>query len=221
MKKTISAGNDIIFLNALDNSKAGEKRFYDKIITDSELHLYHVSFLHLTISNFVWLLWSVKESAYKYLQRLTPELVFSPKKFIVTNLQFPEGHRITSFKLNQIEETGFRNKSIQGIINYETDQLHFRSLLKKQLIMTVVNGDESFDRISWGIKSIEKCEAEYQSTAVRDFLLDKLKSNYCSADFEVKKSRHGFPLITKSGEETFIPISLSHHYHFVAYSCRL
>ena len=217
----ISTGNDIIFLSATDNARTSEKRFYTRILTDSELHLYNLEFSYLSLEIFVWLLWSVKESAFKYLQRLTPELVFSPKKFVVTHLQFPEGYEITSFKSTQIEDTGFADQSIRGIINNGIDQLHFRSLVKKELIMSVVNADSNFDSISWGIKSIEKSDSDYQSTAVRNFLINKLKNNYCSDDFGIEKSRHGFPLITKSGEEIFIPVSLSHHYHLVAYSCRL
>ena len=218
MKKMISTGNDIISLNFTDKVRTNDPKFYRRILADSEGCLYNLKFPHLPFEIFVWLFWSVKESAYKYLQRLTPELVFSPKKFDVTSLQLPEGYEITSFELNQMERTGFPDKSIKGTVNYGTHRLHFRSVVKKEFIMSVVNGNENFDNIFWGIKSIEKSDPEHQSKAVRELVMNRFKSSYRTNNIAINKNKHGFPVIAERNKEIPIPVSLSHHYHLVAYS---
>ena len=219
MKKLISTGNDIVDLDIINSARTCEKKFYSKILADSEILLYERKFSHLAFDIYVWLLWSAKESAYKYLKRLKPDMVFSPTKFLVTQLLFPEGYPITNFDITQIEETGFTRELIKGIINFDVNQLHFRSILKKEFVMSVVNED-NFDGVSWGIKLIDKFDPEYQSKAVREFVLNRLKRHF-SNDIIINKNQHGIPVIVLPDEKISIPVSLSHHNHFVAYSFKL
>jgi phosphopantetheinyl transferase (holo-ACP synthase) len=220
MKKLISTGNDIVDLAIINSARTCEKKFYSKILADSEILLYELKFSHLAFDIYVWLLWSAKESAYKCLKRLKPDLVFSPTNFLVTHVLFPERYPITNLDITQIEETGFTRESIKGIINFEGNRLHFCSIIKKEFVMSVVNEDENFDRIYWGIKLIDKLDAEYQSKAVRDFVLNRLKS-YFSDDIKIIKNIHGVPMIPLPGKEIPIPVSLSHHHLLVAYSFQL
>ena len=63
----ISAGNDIAALAKVNKERIPQPRFYSKILSDSERALYHQPQLTiLPFENYVWLLWSVKESVYKY-----------------------------------------------------------------------------------------------------------------------------------------------------------
>ncbi len=77
-----SAGNDIVALNAVDHQRTVSANFYSKFIIPAEQDLYKQSPAMETVSfcSFVWLLWSVKESAYKFVKRLQPELIFSPSR---------------------------------------------------------------------------------------------------------------------------------------------
>jgi phosphopantetheinyl transferase (holo-ACP synthase) len=82
----ISAGNDIVALNAIDKGRSCMPAFYSKFITSAELSLHNPA--QLSLDSFIWLLWSVKESAYKYLKRTDNELVFSPIKLSVSKIEF-------------------------------------------------------------------------------------------------------------------------------------
>ena len=67
----ISTGNDIVALGLINKQRTCEPRFYSKILSASEQALYHQSeFTALPFEHYVWLLWSVKESTYKFLKRL-------------------------------------------------------------------------------------------------------------------------------------------------------
>ena len=80
----ISAGNDIVALNVIDIQRTQSPAFYAKFITPTEFELYNPN--EITLINFVWLLWSAKESAYKYLKRINSELIFAPIKIKVVSL---------------------------------------------------------------------------------------------------------------------------------------
>jgi len=64
-------GNDIVSLQAINRTRTRQPRFYSKILADSELTLYKEGgFAAIPFEIFVWLCWSIKESAFKYLHTL-------------------------------------------------------------------------------------------------------------------------------------------------------
>jgi phosphopantetheinyl transferase (holo-ACP synthase) len=215
-----STGNDIVSLNTINIARTKQSRFYSKILSDTEKALYYeAEFAAIPLENFVWLLWSIKESAYKYLQRNKPELIFTPTKFVVTQLQPPFEYNITNFAATETEGTGFDSEKVfKGIITFGADTLYTRSLMYRELIVSVVNGDENFENTYWGIKLIDNPDPEYQSMAVRAFLINRLHRLFLLDDLTIGKNALGFPIVLNGGKETDIPVSLSHHDHFVAYS---
>src|SRR5205809_451717 len=82
-------GNDLIDLKLTDAARTQSPRFYSKILADTEQRLYHNLTAALSFQQFVWLLWSIKESAYKAMQRHQPHLVFTPVKVEVVNVTAP------------------------------------------------------------------------------------------------------------------------------------
>ena len=216
-----SAGNDIVSLNAINSNRTKQSWFYSHILSSTEEAIYEKpEIAALPFEYFVWLLWTIKESAYKYLQRIKPDLIFSPTKFIVQELQIPSGFIVTNFEGSKTEDTGFENNStiIKGIINVGPDTIFSRSIIYKELITSVVNGDENFENICWGIKLINKSDAQYQSTAVRQLLITRLQRLLRNDNLAIGKSPHGFPILLEGGNETTIPVSISHHDRLVAYS---
>jgi phosphopantetheinyl transferase (holo-ACP synthase) len=215
-----STGNDIIALNAINIARTVQPRFYSKILSASEKELYNnPAFSEIPFENFVWLLWSVKEAAYKYLQRINPGLVFSPTKFVVKQLTLPVDKTLTNFKATQKEGVGFEDTSYyKGYIIYEDNTLYFASIIYQELMHTVVNSGESFKNIYWGIKLIENIGPENQSAEVRDFLIKKLKFIFNTDAIRIEKSTHGYPVLLKENIESAIPVSLAHHHNWVAYS---
>src|ERR1700740_2467205 len=103
----ISAGNDVVSLAAIDITRTNQHKFYSKILSDSEIPLYNeFSLAQIPFEHFVWLLWSIKESAYKFLQRNNPGLIFTPVKFVVNDLQTIFNKRAPAFS-HAIEGIGF------------------------------------------------------------------------------------------------------------------
>ncbi|HEY8781729.1 MAG TPA: 4'-phosphopantetheinyl transferase superfamily protein [Mucilaginibacter sp.] len=218
-----STGNDIVSLNAIDITRSKQCRFYSKILSTTEKDLYNQpEFAVIPFENFVWILWSIKESAYKYLQRINPGLVFSPTKFEVKQILVPSGYSIPNFTAKQMEGTGFdhNDTAIKGIITFGTDTLYSRSLMYRELIVTALNAEEIFENTCWGIKLIDKPDSYFQSTEVRIFLVNRLRL-FGFDNISLSKNTTGIPIILKRNKVLPIPVSLSHHDHLVAYSFQL
>ncbi len=201
----ISIGNDIVSLKAIDKNRTKEKRFYSKILSDSELKFYHQKLSEkISFENFVWLLWSVKESTYKFFKRKHHELVFNPRKIIIQGIKFSD-----------------YNTFCTTTIYFENNFFYARSIVKDEFIHTVVNDENNFEKIYCGIKSIDDCSNENQSKEVRSFLLNELKTFYPLNTLKIDKHPSGYPFLLKDEKETSIPISISHHKNFIAYSFAL
>lgn len=219
----MSTGNDIVALKAINIVRTKQFRFYSKIISVVEKELYDQLVADkIPFENFVWLLWSVKESAFKFLQRITPDLVFSPSKIIIKQLVFPVQQLVTRLEGDRTEGCGFDDKiAYKGTIEFGTTRLYSRSIISEELIVSVVNYLDNFENTCWGFKVINSTEPPYQSRAVRYFLINRLKSLFLDADLNISKSPSNYPILLNGKEEMAVPISLAHHDHFVAYSFQL
>jgi phosphopantetheinyl transferase (holo-ACP synthase) len=216
----ISAGNDIIALNIVNSKRSNQEKFYSKILSLSEIDLYFNDIsVSMSFEKFVWLLWSIKESAYKYLKRSIPQLIFSPTKIIVQTIVCPSYGTKLNFKQGAKEKTSFsENEFYKATICFLSHNLFARSEIHNELIHTVVNGKRNFDNISWGIKYIAHTDYEDQANEVRSFILKRFKFIYTQDDLQIRKSPLGYPLLLRGKKETDIPISFSHHDHYIAYS---
>jgi len=213
-----SIGNDIVALKSINKKRTNQIRFYSKILSAYEQVLYHQpSFTDIPFENYVWLLWSAKESAYKYLKRILPRLVFSPTKFVIQYIKIPSSPLLSAFKNTHWESTGNGKEFYSGMLIYDSYVFYFRSKITEDWIATVVNDDKIFDNVYWGIQSIAKKSYYHQSKAVRTFLLKKL-SSFFPGDLHVDKTPVGYPVILKGIQNMHIPVSLAHHGHFVGYS---
>jgi len=213
----LSTGNDIVSLNAINVTRTKQPNFYSKILTPTETALHHEPcFATISFEVFVWLLWSIKESAFKFTQRIYPEIIFTPVKFEVTQLQIPASFKIQAFNIEKLTGIGFDNiETIKSNISFGDYILYSNSLIYQEFISTVVNGAEDFSHTHWGIKQINSGEIAVQSAEVRAFLIDNLKDNI---NIRISKNPLGIPIILKDNIKQPIPVSLSHHEKFVAYS---
>ena len=215
-----STGNDIVSLNAINKIRTNQPGFYSRTLTDTEKALYReLEPAAIPFENFVWLLWSIKESAYKYLHRINPGLVFSPTKFVVQQLQLPFGYTETNFEGTETEGADFDRKAVlKSTITFGAYTLYSRSLMYREMVVSVVNGDEDFENTNWGIKLINRSDPEYQSNAVRAFLVNRLNKLFHLDGLMIGKSMHGVPIVLKGDVEVGLSVSLSHHDQMVAYS---
>jgi phosphopantetheinyl transferase (holo-ACP synthase) len=215
----LSTGNDIVSLGHINTLRTKEMKFYNKILTPSELRLYNTEVLtEISFEIFVWLAWSIKESAFKYLNRSMPDLIFSPLKINIQSLTLP---RIAAknFGSPQYETTSFNEEfACHGIVRCGLAFFHSRSVIYHELIHTVVNKDESFGNIWWGIKTIACSDDQNQSSEVRSFLLKKLQAVLPGRKLTIDKTVAGCPVILNEAKEVDLPVSIAHHHHFIAYS---
>jgi phosphopantetheinyl transferase (holo-ACP synthase) len=207
----ISAGNDIVALNKVDSQRTNQFAFYSKILSASEQTLYHSpQCSQLPFEQYVWLLWSVKESAYKFLKRIYPGLIFSPTKIIVDDIEFCGEDFITAG--NQ--------KRLKGRVSYRKSVLFFMSKIDVEWIVSVVNDNENFENICWEVERIDEEAYSYQSNAAKELLLTKL-SPVLTGNLTVEKHPVGYPEIIKNNQKLNIPVSIAHHGFFISYAFNL
>ncbi len=211
-ERLASTGNDIVALKATQPERTCRPRFYSRILTASEQENY--SRVDLPFDHYVWLCWSVKESAYKYRQRQQPGLVFSPLKIVISDLQ--------------------RSGDLyQGIVLGGPEPLYSRSSIREDVIVSVVSEDATFTGTCWGFQSIASGSYADQSLAVRVSVLQELKATLlCQEshnlrtgadlqsldDLQIQKDAAGYPVILQGDRRLSIPVSLAHHDRYVAWS---
>jgi len=193
----ISAGNDIVALQAVDVQRTQLPAFYSKFITPAEFALHKPN--EISLVNFVWTLWSAKESAYKYLKRINSELVFAPAKIAVQQLSLPSPLKTNADAHNQY----------LGKLQISDGTLAFITIINEQFIATVIDEGD----VNWAVKQIESSDYESQSQAVRSFLLDGLKMPGVS----VEKHSGGYPVLMKGGVTLDITVSFAHHDRYISY----
>jgi len=218
-----STGNDIVALRDINRQRTNHLRFYSKILSDSEQLLYtRQDIARIPFEKFVWLFWSIKESVYKYLRRTEPDLLFSPVKIIISSIHPPSRPAAAGFGNAQ---WGNKNNDdgedfYTGIIHIGENTFFSRSKMHDELIATVVSQDEQFEDTWWGIRLINHTGYNYQSESVRAVILNRL-AEMLPADqhnLHIEKNERGCPVICNRAGEMDIPVSLSHHDCYVAYS---
>ncbi|MDB5141206.1 MAG: hypothetical protein JWR12_3122 [Mucilaginibacter sp.] len=214
----ISTGNDIVALKSVNKSRTNDYKFYSKILAAAEQALHcQPEISDIPFENYVWLLWSVKEAAYKYLKRTDPSLLFSPTKIIVTHIKIPLNRFVFKFEDVELEGSPGDEGFYSGNVQYGSKPIYFRSIITSEWISTVVNEHKNFGNVHWGIRAIDNAGYEHQSKAVREFVLSKLNPIY-NHNLQIAKSPVGYPVILKDELDICIPVSMAHDGNFVAYS---
>jgi phosphopantetheinyl transferase (holo-ACP synthase) len=215
----LSTGNDIVSLNAINVTRTKQPNFYSKILTPTENALHkQPCFANIPFEIFVWLLWSIKESGFKYLQRIDADILFTPVKFEVNGIQIPPGFNLLNFDAIELTGTGFNGvNAIKSTVKFGDYILYSNSLIYQEFVATTVNETEDFSRTHWGIKRIDSEETDIQSAEVRAFL----SNNLTDKNVIIGKTPLGIPVLMKDNLELPIPISLSHHEYYIAYSFQL
>lgn len=117
-------GNDIIDLAAASKESNWKRRgFLEKLFTlDEQRYILDSD----TISKSVWLLWSMKESAYKIWARQNNQRAFAPKKF-----------ECKIFKKNK------------GVVSFEGSKVFTKSIVNESYISTIAHVNENFGGHIW------------------------------------------------------------------------
>jgi phosphopantetheinyl transferase (holo-ACP synthase) len=205
----ISTGNDIVALQATRPEKTNLPRFFSRILTIDERKLYdQLGYPPLAFDHYTWLCWSIKESAYKFNKRNSPELVFSPLRITISELLPP------AFPALPASADGY----YRCRVSCGQAMLYSRSLLRDGVIVTVVSDDPHFTNTRWGFQPISSSAYADQSAAVRALVLQELQATLHRDDLHLQKDEAGCPIVLAGGQPTGIPVSLAHHDHYIAWS---
>jgi len=206
----ISAGNDIVALKVIDKERTHQPVFYSKFITPAEFEIHRST--EMPFMHFVWLLWSVKESAYKYLKRSDAGLVFSPSKLIVQQII-----RCTHDEVGQFTADQEINDFYSGTISYDLQKLPFKSAINNKFIVSSINNGDVY----WGVQKIESNAYDDQSTAVRQFALDCLNNLLALNNLQFENHPAGYPVLFNGELQTDVAVSFAHHDRYVSYSLHI
>jgi phosphopantetheinyl transferase (holo-ACP synthase) len=194
----ISIGNDIIALDKIDAGRTILPVFYTRILDPAETGLY-AELSSVPFEQYVWLLWSIKESVYKCIKRTAPELRFSPRKIIVRQI-------------------GQSSNTYRSLVTFNSALFCTESQVNDKFISTLATNDAGFDRICWDVRQILQTDPESQSQQVRLALLERLQSVFPGDRLQIKKADAGYPVLVRNSTAVDLPISFSHHHDLVFYS---
>ena len=205
MKKKFLVGNDLIDLSEPDIlKKSKNERFLKRVLSELE---YKELKEHRTPHIHFWSLWSAKESAYKILKKVLPELVFSHSKFEVKLSE--ENIGLVKYKDFSIAVEWFYNESwIHCIATYSPGNA------KPTCLKWDVAETSSIDTNQLFSAQEETSIYSEESKAVRKFAKDILSKNSLK-DIEIIRFpqgvRFGPPEIWKNGNPlNEWDISMSH-----------
>jgi phosphopantetheinyl transferase (holo-ACP synthase) len=217
-----STGNDIVSLDLINKERSNDSSFYLKIITPSEEALgRQVELAHLLFERYVWLCWSIKESAFKYLQREHPQIVFSPVKMVIQNITAPAIIPGMQPIEDAWEGDASGEENYTGTLTAEGNTYYFRSKISSAIIATIVSDDEKFNGVVWGISQVAHSNADHQSEQVRSFVLKRLQTFFPGKILHIEKVPGGYPVIMEGKEELDLAVSFAHHGRTVSYSLQL
>lgn len=192
-------GNDIIDLSeVITCTNARKQRFLDKICTLAEQEfLNHQQ----EADNWMWLLWSMKESAWKAHFRNSSIRKFNPKSMqcVVSNLNAKGG-------------------SVSGVVSVENKQYQTNTFWSRDLIHTTATFTGSV--VSHNFFNISSDNPFAQSLNVREKVC-QMVSVYLNCSFDaisIEKNECGVPQIVVDGVNSKIQLSISHHGRYGAYA---
>lgn len=187
-------GNDIIDLTLAEKSLALRERFLKKAFCSSERDLILSS---KDSTGVLWLLWSMKESAYKAHVRMTLEPKLNPICFVC-----------------QLSGEG------RGRVLIDSSEYHTQSFREPRFIHTIAFS--TYDE-PMGLKSVVVRGNSHDT--IRQRLLREVKRCYSVEkkvgfeSVEFKKDHNGFPAVKVSGSAAGEhPCSISHHGSYGAYA---
>lgn len=179
-------GNDIIDLKlAAQESNWERPRFLNKLFTKNEQQ-----FIRSSSNPFetLWLLWSMKESAYKIYMQQGGSRIFAPLKFECVVNDF-----------------------IQGFVTFRTSVYKTKSAINSNFIHTVASSKKNDSTIH--IYHLKDISANAQSIEIYRLLISSIakQRNLNFEYLEIKKTVAGIPQLYSKDSLLDIFISLSHH----------
>ena len=177
-------GNDIVDLK-LSPSNWERPRFLEKVFTEKE---------HTLISSsknkhqMLWLLWSMKEAAYKCHVQQFGERFFNPKRLVCELIS-----------------------GVEGTVRIDNNEYYTDATITEDYIYTIAN----LRRRSIVISSVSETETQSynaQSSALKQHFITSVSETrkIPSETLKIKKTVIGVPQLFNSSKQLAIPFSLTH-----------
>jgi phosphopantetheinyl transferase (holo-ACP synthase) len=194
----VSIGNDVVDL-ADPETRRAHPRFDERVFRPRERALLGGRDSHHVLR---WALWAAKESAYKALKRLDPEMVFSPKQFVVELSDLPTigGQGVAEGRVVQ------RDHALDLRVHVDGTRLH--AVARSTRVASA--------RLLW---SVERAVSD-PSAAVRRLAATGIASALALDPEGIQIARRP-PVALHRGRTLVTDVSLSHHGRFVAFACAL
>lgn len=189
-------GNDIVDLaQAAQDSNWQRRGFLAKLFTDYEQDIIHAV---TNPEQLVWLLWSLKESAYKAQFRETRQRVFAPQKI--------------SCQLNKLTETAAEATVTYGRVYQAT------SVINSCYVASVAWLPAVTQQPAHNVFPILDIHYKNQHQAVRQEAINCIFSHLAIKpdSVAIHKNRFGIPFLSAGSQQ--IPLSLSHHGQYGAFA---
>lgn len=193
-------GNDIVDrAQARQESNWQRKGFLDKLFTTDEQQLIRSASDSDAI---VWLLWSMKESAYKVVVRETGQRFFAPTK-LICHLQAP------------------RSETSEGSVFYRK-MYQTTSSITDQYISTVAFSANTIQVFTHVVVPFERTDYQHQHRVIREELKQHCATRFSIAEsrIQIQKNEVDVPTLVirdLSGRIIERSISLSHHGYYGAF----
>lgn len=184
-------GNDIVDLNNI-KTNWNRPRFLDKVFTKKEQHIISVSEnQHQT----VWLLWSMKEAAYKIYVQQFGKTFFNPKNLVC---------HLSSSRI--------------GCVTIEYRTYFTTSIISKDYIYTIAGLNYS-ENYKSAIFKIENDSYVSQSESLKKHFLEVISKNkgLNFNNLNIKKNLFGVPKLFYNNSKLPIQMSLTHCGNYCGY----
>lgn len=188
-------GNDVVDLTfASIGHRWKEQRFMDKVFSIDEQNLIADADNQFQT---IWLLWTMKESAYKIHVQQYSKHFFVPTKI-----------------------TGQLHSKTEGSVEICNDIYHTSSNITKDYIYTIACKENSKNVTGGCFKIKDASYTTQRRESYRSVLRTFSKlSNSCIEALEIRKNKFGVPEIFWNHRKQLIPFSITHHGHY--YGCAM
>jgi len=194
-------------------NRSGQKRFLEKLFTPSEQQLIATSDMP---DHMVWALWSIKESAYKVVNRSTGIRLYAP---LLYEVQL-DSALIKSKMINTENNSGveFLNSSISA----SGFKLFAKTFVARNFIYSHASPEFSYlNHLKWNIEKTTATKPEQQSHIIRESAKKHIAQNskIGLSEIHISNDRGKPPLVRINHKFTDkIDLSLTHDGPYLAYS---
>jgi phosphopantetheine--protein transferase-like protein len=206
-------GNDVVDLQTTDAiGKSGDAKFIQRVLGPDEQEMVFNS-KHPDIS--LWAFWSAKETAYKAISKIFPDVSSAPRRYPVT--------------LHEVEGSN----TLFGDVNTPKGPLTVTISIDEDYIHCIgaVDYKNASDKVVWGVKKIDSDKkfetislSKRESLSARSFAIDHMAVglNLNPDDIHIDRNqfpcRYSPPIVFIKGKKENIDLSLSHDGRFVAFA---